>query len=58
MIEACRANNKAAAFMALSVEEGKSLIEQGFRMIAYGGDLWVYQLAMKHGLKAIRQSIP
>jgi 2-dehydro-3-deoxyglucarate aldolase/4-hydroxy-2-oxoheptanedioate aldolase len=43
--------------MALSVNEGKSLIKRGFRAIAYGGDLWLYQQTLREGLKAIAGAV-
>ena len=51
----CKKHNKSAGFMALSVDEARMLIERGFTAIAYGGDLWLYQQALRSGLKAIRE---
>ena len=39
--------------MALDAEEGASLIARGFRAIAFGGDLWIYQQALREGLGVI-----
>ena len=36
----------------------KALIEQGFRMISYGGDLWLYQAALRAGIEGLRQGKP
>jgi 2-keto-3-deoxy-L-rhamnonate aldolase RhmA len=36
--------------MAGSVAEGLRALERGFRAIAYGGDLWLYQEALRGGL--------
>lgn len=58
VVAAARANDKAAGFMPLSVEEAKLRIEQGFRCLAYGGDLWIYQAALRSGLKAVRAMCP
>ncbi|GAB4146453.1 MAG: aldolase/citrate lyase family protein [Planctomycetaceae bacterium] len=55
VLSVCREHGKAAGFMALSVEEGQMLIDRGFRAIAYGGDLWLYQQALHSGLKQIRE---
>ena len=54
VIAATSACNKVAGFMPLDVEETQLRIEQGFRCIAYGGDLWLYQNALANGLKEIR----
>ena len=32
----------------------KAAAAQGFRCIAYGGDLWLYQQALRHGISALR----
>ena len=42
----------------LDVEEAKLRLEQGFRCIAYNGDLWLYQQALRAGLRGIRQALP
>ncbi|MCH8293338.1 aldolase [Candidatus Poribacteria bacterium] len=54
VLEACRRHGKVAGFMASSVEEGRSFIAQGFRCLAYGGDLWLYKQALREGIDAIR----
>jgi hypothetical protein len=37
------------------VENGRTLLDQGFRMVAYSGDLWVYQAALRAGIAALIQ---
>jgi 2-dehydro-3-deoxyglucarate aldolase/4-hydroxy-2-oxoheptanedioate aldolase len=56
VVEACQRHNKIAGFMAADVETGKSLLSQGFRMLAYGGDIWLYQQALRHGVTALREA--
>jgi 2-keto-3-deoxy-L-rhamnonate aldolase RhmA len=56
VLTACETHGKAAGFMASSVEEGQTMIEKGFRIIAYGGDLWLYQEALRQGINAVRAS--
>jgi 2-dehydro-3-deoxyglucarate aldolase/4-hydroxy-2-oxoheptanedioate aldolase len=53
---ACKRHNKAAGFMASTPEEARSMIERGYRAIAYWGDLWLYQRALREGISAIRPS--
>jgi 2-keto-3-deoxy-L-rhamnonate aldolase RhmA len=53
VVAAARANGKTAAAMATGVEDGKRWIERGFRMIAYSGDLWVYQQGLAAALSAL-----
>ncbi|GAA5059890.1 2-dehydro-3-deoxyglucarate aldolase/4-hydroxy-2-oxoheptanedioate aldolase [Thermocatellispora tengchongensis] len=52
--EAARAHGKAAGFMAGGVPEAEMLIKRGFSILAYGGDLWVYQAALRSGLSEVR----
>lgn len=50
VVSACRAHGKAAGIMVGSVADGRTYLERGFRMIAYSGDLWLYQQALADGL--------
>ena len=52
--EACQRYSKTAAFMVPSVEEGLERMRQGFRCIAYWGDLWIYQQGLKQGVTALK----
>jgi 2-keto-3-deoxy-L-rhamnonate aldolase RhmA len=54
VLEACRAHNKAPGIMAGAVADGQAELQQGFRALAYSGDLWLYQLALRQGLDALR----
>jgi 2-keto-3-deoxy-L-rhamnonate aldolase RhmA len=58
VLDAAARHGKAGGFMATSVDIGKSLLAQGFRMISYGGDVWLYQQALRDGLSALRGSMP
>ncbi|MDF2762118.1 MAG: hypothetical protein K0S83_852 [Thermomicrobiales bacterium] len=40
--------------MAGAVADGQALLQQGFQAMAYSGDLWIYQLALRQGLEALR----
>ena len=55
VLEACRSHNKIPGFMAGDVAGGRSLLDRGFRAIAFGGDLWLYQQALRDGLNALRK---
>lgn len=55
VLDVCRRHGKAPGFMASDVPAGRGLIDQGFRMIAYGGDLWLYQRALREGVTALQQ---
>lgn len=54
VLDACRKYNKTPGFMAGDVEHGQRLLDDGFRMIAYGGDLWLYQTALRNGLAKLQ----
>jgi 2-dehydro-3-deoxyglucarate aldolase/4-hydroxy-2-oxoheptanedioate aldolase len=56
VLEASRAHGKAAGIMVRDVDEGRALLAQGFRILAYGGDLWLYKHALRQGLAGLRQS--
>jgi 2-dehydro-3-deoxyglucarate aldolase/4-hydroxy-2-oxoheptanedioate aldolase len=53
---AARAHGKALGYLALDVEDGRAMLAKGFRMLAYGGDLWLYQQALREGIAALRAS--
>ncbi len=55
--KACHDHNKIGGFMASGVENAQWLFDQGFRMQAFGGDLWLYGQALKDGLRAVRDGL-
>ena len=54
IVAACTRHGKVPAYMPLSVEEGRRFREQGFRLMAYSGDLWIYQSALREALTSLR----
>jgi hypothetical protein len=40
--------------MTADVAGGQKLLDQGFRMLAYGGDLWLYQSALRDGVAKLQ----
>jgi 2-keto-3-deoxy-L-rhamnonate aldolase RhmA len=54
ILNACHQHGKAAGFMVTSPEEARAKLDQGFRCLAYWGDLWIYQQALSSGLQRIR----
>jgi 2-dehydro-3-deoxyglucarate aldolase/4-hydroxy-2-oxoheptanedioate aldolase len=54
VVAACKQHGKTPAFMATDIAGGQSLLDQGFRMLAYGGDLWMYQAALSAGIDGLR----
>src|SRR5262245_5457019 len=55
VLAACRQHKKAGGFLASDIAGGNKLLDQGFRMLSYGGDLWLYQAAVQSGVKALQQ---
>ena len=55
VLAACRKHDKAAGIMPTDVANGKTLLGQGFRIMAYSGDLWIYQAALRRGLTELRE---
>jgi 2-dehydro-3-deoxyglucarate aldolase/4-hydroxy-2-oxoheptanedioate aldolase len=56
VVAACDHHGKTAAFMVPTVEEGTERLRQGFRCLAYWGDLWIYQQGLKQGVEALKSS--
>jgi 2-dehydro-3-deoxyglucarate aldolase/4-hydroxy-2-oxoheptanedioate aldolase len=56
VLAVCQAHGKAAGIMAGTVPSGQASLQQGFRALAYSGDLWLYQLALQQGLDALRET--
>ncbi|MGI9146469.1 MAG: HpcH/HpaI aldolase family protein [Chloroflexota bacterium] len=54
VLEACHKHSKAAGFMVASSDEARTKLDQGFRCLAYWGDLWIYQQALSAALQRIR----
>lgn len=55
VIAACQRHGKAPGFMVSSATQGRELIAKGFRILAYWGDLWIYQQALRSGIAEIRE---
>ena len=50
LLAAAERHGKPVGLMAGSIEDGLAAIAQGFRTVAYNGDLWLYQQALREGL--------
>ncbi len=51
---ACQAHNKSPAVLVTSIAEGEAQLARGFKLIAYGGDLWIYQAALRNAINCLR----
>lgn len=54
VIAACEANGKIGGFMVTTRDFGQWVAEKGFRMLAWSGDVWIYQEGLKSGMDALR----
>jgi 2-dehydro-3-deoxyglucarate aldolase/4-hydroxy-2-oxoheptanedioate aldolase len=54
---AAKGAGKWAGQMPTTVAEAKMLQQRGFRVLAYSGDLWLYQAALADGLNRVRGSL-
>lgn len=54
--KAAQAHGKHAGFMTGGADEAAMLVEKGYRILAYGGDLWIYQDALRQGIQSVRSS--
>ena len=50
-------HGKVAGFMPTTVAQALDLIAHGHRLLAYNGDLWIYQSALAKDLSAIRATM-
>lgn len=57
VLAACRTSSKIPAFMAGDVAAGRELLAQGFRMIAYGADMRIYQAALSQGIAELKSMV-
>jgi 2-dehydro-3-deoxyglucarate aldolase/4-hydroxy-2-oxoheptanedioate aldolase len=55
--EACRREGKTAVLSSLDVATLCRGPADGYRMLVYLGDLWIYQQALRQGLDTIRESL-
>jgi 2-dehydro-3-deoxyglucarate aldolase/4-hydroxy-2-oxoheptanedioate aldolase len=57
VVEACRRQGKAAVLSAMDLATLCRGPAEGYRMLVYLGDLWIYQQALRQGLGVIRESL-
>jgi len=48
-------HSKPVGIMVMSVENAKEMLDLGFRCLLYGGDLWLYQEALRGGVDRVRK---
>jgi 2-dehydro-3-deoxyglucarate aldolase/4-hydroxy-2-oxoheptanedioate aldolase len=57
VVEACQRHGKAAVLAVMDVEELCAGPSNGFRMLVYAADLWIYQQALRRCFGSIRESL-
>lgn len=56
VLAAAETHGKTAGIMCGDVATGQAQLAQGFRALAYSGDLWLYQQALREGLNTLRET--
>lgn len=56
ILAAGAAAGKPVGIVCGSVEEGRRFLAQGFRLLAYSFDLWIYQDALRSGLDGLAEA--
>jgi 2-dehydro-3-deoxyglucarate aldolase/4-hydroxy-2-oxoheptanedioate aldolase len=54
VLDAGRRHGKPVGMVCSSVEEGRDLLSRGFRLLAYGIDVWLYEATVRAGLEGLR----
>ncbi len=57
VVAACQAHGKAATLAVMSPEELCAGPSNGFRLLVYAADLWIYQQALRRCFRSIRESL-
>ncbi|MSP48209.1 MAG: aldolase [Alphaproteobacteria bacterium] len=58
VLAACKRHGKIAGNLVGNPKWGKAWIRKGFRMIAYMGDIWLLESALRSGIDAMRSAAP
>lgn len=54
VLAACQKHGKTPGVMSTDPVSGRAMLDQGFRMMSYSGDLWIYQAALREGIAALK----
>jgi 2-dehydro-3-deoxyglucarate aldolase/4-hydroxy-2-oxoheptanedioate aldolase len=57
VVEACQRHGKAAVLAVMDVGELCAGPSNGFRMLVYAADLWIYQQALRRCFDSVRESL-
>jgi 2-keto-3-deoxy-L-rhamnonate aldolase RhmA len=57
VVDACHRHGKAATLAVMDVDQLCAGPANGFRMLVYAADLWIYQQALRRCFRAIRETL-
>jgi 2-dehydro-3-deoxyglucarate aldolase/4-hydroxy-2-oxoheptanedioate aldolase len=57
IVEACHKHNKVATLAVMNPDELAAGPENGFRLLVYAADLWIYQQALRRCFRTVRDRI-
>lgn len=57
VVDACHKHNKAATLAVMDVDQLRAGPANGFRLLVYAADLWIYQQALRRCFRAIRETL-
>lgn len=57
IVEACHKHNKVATLAVMSPDELAAGPSNGFRLLVYAADLWIYQQALRRCFRTIREKL-
>jgi 2-keto-3-deoxy-L-rhamnonate aldolase RhmA len=57
IVEACHKHNKVATLAVMNPDELAAGPENGFRLLVYAADLWIYQQALRRCFRTIREKL-
>jgi 2-dehydro-3-deoxyglucarate aldolase/4-hydroxy-2-oxoheptanedioate aldolase len=57
VVAAAHAHGKTAVLAVMDVDQLCSGPQEGFRMLVYAADLWIYQQALRHCFRSVREAV-
>jgi 2-dehydro-3-deoxyglucarate aldolase/4-hydroxy-2-oxoheptanedioate aldolase len=57
ILDACHKYNKAATLAVMDVDQLCAGPANGFRLLVYAADLWIYQQALRRCFRAVRETL-
>ncbi|MGZ0170958.1 MAG: HpcH/HpaI aldolase family protein [Planctomycetales bacterium] len=57
VVAACNAHGKIGGLMPTTLDFGEVCVQKGFRMLAWSGDVWIYQAGLTAGMNSLREFV-